>query len=37
VLALAGLDSDQIKAYDIEVWDQCTIRTIEVGFGQGKP
>jgi hypothetical protein len=32
VLALSGLSPFEIKTYDLEIWDGCSIRTTEVGF-----
>jgi hypothetical protein len=32
VLLLSGLPLDKIKAHDVQIWEGCKIRTIEVGF-----
>ena len=37
VLSLSGLSSNEIRTYDLEIWDNCFIRTNEVGFRGNKP
>jgi len=37
VLSLSGLQSHEIKTYDLEIWAGCFIRTSEVGFRGDKP
>jgi len=37
VLSLSGLQTFEIKTYDLEIWEGCFIRTNEVGFTGNKP
>ena len=32
LLAFSGLKEDAFKRRDVEIYENCTIRTIEVGF-----
>ena len=34
VLALSGLPENKIRARDVQIWEDCNIRTIEVGFDE---
>ena len=32
LLAFSGLEEDALRRRDVEIYENCTIRTIEVGF-----
>lgn len=36
LLAFSGLEEHQIRKSDVEIYEDCTIRTIEVGFQETK-